>query len=329
MELSISGESLKDTGFTSKSDPFCVVFVKDANGRWIEAGRTEIISNNLHPKWVNRVIVFYRFEEVQEIQFDVYAMAEAFSNNSTSKVDLRKQHHLGTCKSTLGQVLKNDGAWSGALQIGGNVRGRVTVRSEEVAASNTLCTIQLRCSSLVGGGWGRGLSPFFKLSKLREDGSEVGCYKSEVKPNNANPSFMEIKATAVQLANGDFYRPMKLEIFSYVNNGNHQYVGEVQISLNQLSDMSQNKSTLEIHNILKKGAFAGNLHCDGFVMTPQPTFIEYIKGGTQLSFMVAIDFTSSNLAANDQRSVKICASFTRSFQNLRTNTLLLIVHGFI
>ena len=177
MELSLSAESLKDTGFTSKSDPFVVVLVKDSRGLLTEVGRTEIISNNLHPKWVTRVVVFYRFEEVQEIQFDVYAMNESFKSNNAAGVNLRNQHHLGTAKSTLGEVVKNEGAWSAALQIGGSARGRIIVRSEEVAASNTLCTISLRCSNVQGGGWGSGVSPFFRLSKLREDGSDVGCYK--------------------------------------------------------------------------------------------------------------------------------------------------------
>jgi copine 5/8/9 len=47
----------------------------------------------------------------------------------------------------------------------------------------------------------------------------------------------------------------------------------------------------------------GTLDCDAFSMVPQPTFVEYIKGGTELSFMVAVDFTASNLEANLPKSL--------------------------
>lgn len=35
VELSVSGQNLLDRDVTSKSDPFCVLFIED-NGRWME-----------------------------------------------------------------------------------------------------------------------------------------------------------------------------------------------------------------------------------------------------------------------------------------------------
>ena len=57
----------------SKSDPICAVFLKDqVNKTWREVGRTEIIWNNLNPKWEKKTTVDYYFEERQFLKFMVY-----------------------------------------------------------------------------------------------------------------------------------------------------------------------------------------------------------------------------------------------------------------
>ena len=66
---------------------------------------------------------------------------------------------------------------------------------------------------------------FIRLSKLREDGSYAPVYKSEVKQGNANPAYAEIVGTTVQLANGDLFRPLKIECFEWLNNGSHKLIG--------------------------------------------------------------------------------------------------------
>lgn len=208
---------MKDVGLTSQSDPFLVVNIRSPGGKWIEQGRTEIISNSLNPGWVKRMIVYFKFEEIQEIQFDVYSMSDSYKTNSADNTDLSRQKHIGTVKSVLGTVVKSSGAWVGTLAVGGYQRGKILVKSEEVANSNTLCKIKLRCSNLKGGGFGWSVSPFLKISKLREDGQITACFKSEVKANNNNPVFAEIKGSAVQLANGDMFRPMKVRQSTIIN----------------------------------------------------------------------------------------------------------------
>ena len=152
VELSISAQNLKDTGFTSKSDPFCVVSLQEggSNMPFKEVGRTEIISNNLNPDWVKRMFLYFKFEELQVIKFDIYAMDEAFKTSSADSVNVKRQHHLGSVQAYLGQVVKSAGAWGGALVVNGYQRGVVQVKSEEVAQSNTNIEMRLRVSDLKG-----------------------------------------------------------------------------------------------------------------------------------------------------------------------------------
>lgn len=86
--------------------------------------------------------------------------------------------------------------------------------------------MKLRCSNVENQeGMMSKSDPFFKLSKLREDGSYTYCYKSEVRMNNLNPAFQEIKGTIVQLANGDLFRPLRIEVFDWNRNGSHTLIG--------------------------------------------------------------------------------------------------------
>ena len=44
--------NLRDMDIFSKSDPFCVTFIRPfGSDKWHELHRTEIIMNNLHPEW--------------------------------------------------------------------------------------------------------------------------------------------------------------------------------------------------------------------------------------------------------------------------------------
>jgi hypothetical protein len=49
-----------------------------------------------------------------------------------------------------------------------------------------------------------------------------------------------------------------------------------------------------------------------------PSFLDYIRGGTEVNFTVAVDFTASNGNPNDQRSLHY-----RDIEMKRTTCLLL------
>jgi Ca2+-dependent lipid-binding protein len=71
LELTVKCENLCDKDVFSKSDPFCVMFIKKG-GHWYELGRTETVTDNLSPEWQKKFVVEYSFEERQEVKFEVY-----------------------------------------------------------------------------------------------------------------------------------------------------------------------------------------------------------------------------------------------------------------
>ena len=70
VELSMNCSKLEDMDVFSKSDPFCVLYVKE-NGRtgaWRCIDRTETIDNTLEPHWQKKFILQYKFEERQMLR---------------------------------------------------------------------------------------------------------------------------------------------------------------------------------------------------------------------------------------------------------------------
>jgi hypothetical protein len=305
IELSLSAQGLKDKDINSKSDPFCVVYMRSATAKeWTEVGRTEIIANHLNPDWVTRIMIYYHFEEIQHIKFAVYDCDTSFNSSETKNLDLSKQDFLGEAETPVAPIVKTSGYWQGPLiRKSGNARGNITVHTEEVANANGLITMQLRCSKLENQAGLLGTSnAFIKLSKLREDGQYAAFFRTEVKMNNLNPAFNEIKGSVVQIANGDMYRPLKVEVYDWRKSGTHVLIGEAEVSLNQLQEMATSRDALPIMHPDKRSKSGyvngGLLNCDVFNFQLQPSFVEYVKGGTEVSFMVAIDFTASNIEAN-------------------------------
>ena len=99
VELSIRGQDLADMDLFSKSDPFCVLYMKDSKTKgWICLDRTETIDNTLHPEWQKKFILQYKFEERQLLKFEVY---DADDNSS----NLDNHDFIGGLECSLGEVV--------------------------------------------------------------------------------------------------------------------------------------------------------------------------------------------------------------------------------
>ncbi|KAI4875934.1 hypothetical protein NFI96_034513, partial [Prochilodus magdalenae] len=71
VELRVSCKSLLDRDTLNKSDP-CVILMVQTQGQWTELDRTEVIKSNLNPVFAKVLMLDYYFEEVQKLRFEVY-----------------------------------------------------------------------------------------------------------------------------------------------------------------------------------------------------------------------------------------------------------------
>uniref|UniRef100_A0A8B9G5G8 C2 domain-containing protein n=1 Tax=Amazona collaria TaxID=241587 RepID=A0A8B9G5G8_9PSIT len=101
------------------------------------------------------------------------------------------------------------------------------------------------------------------------------------------------------LCNGDPDRTIKVEVYDWDRTGSHDFIGEFTTSYCELARGQHGLNVYEVVNPkkkLKKKKYlnSGTVTLLSFSVESDPSFLDYIRGGTQLNFTVAIDFTASN-----------------------------------
>lgn len=298
IEMTLSCRNLLNKDILSKSDPYCMVQMKDSwTEKFVEIGRTETVNDNLNPEWVKKFIISYNFETVQKMRFEVW------------DVDPDGKDFLGQFETTLAEIV----AFSGRQFIGkltgipGKDCGDLIIVTEEISSCKQIVQMQFRAKSLTKMSWLWRNDPFLVLSRSNEDGTFSVVLKSEPVSSTQNPLWMPITMRVRTLCNGDYDRTIKIDCYDNRSNGDHKLIGSCHTNLRTLSlGPSQNKYPL-IHPIKQKTK--SNYTNSGFVelnsigITEEITFLDYIRSGTQMHFAVAIDFTASNGPPRDPQSL--------------------------
>ena len=94
IELFVSAKNLTDLDTFTLSDPVCTLKVKNSKlGGYISYGETEVIDNNLNPKWVEHFQVEYYFDKQQYLLFEVW------------DDDEENRELIGSCETTLSEIM--------------------------------------------------------------------------------------------------------------------------------------------------------------------------------------------------------------------------------
>jgi hypothetical protein len=193
-------------------------------------------------------------------------------------------------------------------------RGKVYLRAETKSHCNDLLHLQLSAKKLDNkdGMFGKS-DPFVVVSRCKEDGTWVVVWKSTVVYNNLNPTWPLMRVKVQTLCNGDLHRPIKVDIWDYESSGAHQYIGGFRSSVQELIDAPTSARTYAVVNDSKKksgfratfGMYknSGSLIVNRCIVEPRPSFLEYIRGGTSISLVVAIDYTASNGSPSSSSSL--------------------------
>ncbi|XP_057556905.1 copine-8 isoform X2 [Hippopotamus amphibius kiboko] len=106
---------------------------------------------------------------------------------------------------------------------------------------------------------------------------------------------------ANKLDKKDFFGKSDPFLVFYRSNedGSHDFIGEFTTSYRELSRGQSQFNVYEVINPKKKGkkkkyTNSGTVTLLSFLVETEVSFLDYIKGGTQINFTVAIDFTASN-----------------------------------
>uniref|UniRef100_A0A8D1IGX0 Copine-5 n=1 Tax=Sus scrofa TaxID=9823 RepID=A0A8D1IGX0_PIG len=314
VEITVSCRNLLDKDMFSKSDPLCVMYTQGMeNKQWREFGRTEVIDNTLNPDFVRKFIVDYFFEEKQNLRFDLYDV-------DSKSPDLSKHDFLGQAFCTLGEIVGSPGSrleksltigafslnsrtgkpmpavsngsglWMESLRttgleasggVPGKKCGTIILSAEELSNCRDVATMQFCANKLDKKDFFGKSDPFLVFYRSNEDGTFTICHKTEVMKNTLNPVWQTFSIPVRALCNGDYDRTIKVEVYDWDRDGSHDFIGEFTTSYRELA---RGQSQFNIYEVTLL-SFAVESEC---------TFLDYIKGGTQINFTVAIDFTASN-----------------------------------
>ncbi|KAJ1349656.1 hypothetical protein KIN20_005253 [Parelaphostrongylus tenuis] len=302
--LTLRASKLRDRDVFSKSDPMCVVSQLvgrlTGNAHWRECGRTEQLQNTLDPEWSTQIRIEYFFEEKQTMRFEIYDI------DSTS-TELSAHDFLGRIECDLAEIVSNR-PFRKALSGLKRNSGELIIWSDEIdEGSKEQVLFRLRAKKLDRKGLFRKSNPFMKLYRISDDGSRVLAHRTEAITRKLNPEWKPFEVNAKLLCNGDRSKPVLFECFDYHTNGSHSLIGSCQMSLDDLlTNEIKSKPLINEKKRERKGnkyKNSGTLEFDGIQILKQHSFLDFIAGGTQLDFAVAVDFTASNGAVHKPTSL--------------------------
>jgi len=85
-------------------------------------------------------------------------------------------------------------------------------------------------------GWFGTSSPFLRFFRSREDGNWLKVHETPVKQKDLNPNWRPFTIKMQKLCNGDEYRPIRVECWSYFKNNEHKSLGCVEFCINDLKN---------------------------------------------------------------------------------------------
>ncbi|KAJ8301692.1 hypothetical protein KUTeg_020679 [Tegillarca granosa] len=277
VEISVSCRNLIDADVFSKSDPLCVLFVEEPGTKqWREFGRTEIIWNNLNPDFVKKFVMHYYFEQSQKLKFEVYDVDSKSS-------DLSKHDFLGRAECTLGEVVSS----------GSKFLCLRNLALEQVHFQ--FCAHKLDKKDFFGKS-----DPFLTFYRANEDGTWTVVHRTEVIKKTLNPTWRPFVIPVRSLNNGDYDRSIKVECYDWDADGGHDFIGEFTTTLRELSRGPGERNVFECFNPKKKEKKGAKYQNSGTVelmsckIEKVYSFLDYVRGGTQLHCTFAVDFTASN-----------------------------------
>ncbi|XP_032557148.1 copine-7 isoform X1 [Chiroxiphia lanceolata] len=318
VELRVSCKHLLDRDTLNKSDP-CVLLLMQSQGQWMEVDRSEVIKSNLNPVFAKIFTVDYYFEEVQKLRFEVY------DSHGHAGVGTHDDDFLGGMECTVGQVspgtpTRGPPPWCplpdpGLSQIVAQKRvtkplflkygkfagkSTITIISEEISGNNGYVELAFRAKKLDDKDLFSKSDPFLEIYRIDDDRSEQLVYRTEVVKNNLSPVWEPFKVSLNSLCSCEEKRKLRGVVWDYDSRGKHDFIGEFFTTFEEMQKaMGENKVQWDCMNPkykIKKRNYknSGVVVLLDLKIHRVYSFLDYIMGGCQIHFTVAIDFTASN-----------------------------------
>jgi hypothetical protein len=178
--------------------------------------------------------------------------------------------------------------------------GKITIEVEELSGNKEIVTFLLSARKLDKMDWFGKSDPYLQIGRSTESNQYVVVHRTEVIKNDLNPNWKKFTLEVRSLCNGDYDRDLKFEVYDWNSSGNPDYIGSFHTNLRNLSKGCCQENVFDCVNEekrKKKGSKytnSGTVILNSIMIESQPSFLDFIQGGTQVNFTVAVDFTGSN-----------------------------------
>uniref|UniRef100_A0A7N5ZWG5 C2 domain-containing protein n=1 Tax=Anabas testudineus TaxID=64144 RepID=A0A7N5ZWG5_ANATE len=293
VELRLTCKGISDRDALSKPDP-CIVLNMKSHGQWMEVDRTEVIRSCVNPTYSKVFTLDFYFEEVQRLRFELYDI-------NSSHNGLKEADFLGSVECTLGQIISQRKLSKALLRPGGTVgKAIITITAEELTGNDDYVELSFSARKLDDKDFFSKSDPFLEIYRLNDDATLQLVYRTETVMNNLNPVWKTFKVSLNSLCSGDHERKLQCTVWDWDSNGKHDYIGEFEATFKEMRGAIDGRQVQwpcinPKYKVKKK-----NYKNSGIVILNQckiikmHSFLDYIMGGCQIQFTVAIDFTASN-----------------------------------
>ena len=296
LDIYIRCTELSQVDQFSKSDPLCVLFMKNM-GQWCECGRTESIPNNLNPRFCQSIELEVGGADYQPMKFTVYDLA-----NFTSQ-DLRKHDVIGSVELELRTLLEEGRPFIGELRLPGDMksRGRIYVHVKDIKGINSKLRLQVKGSKLTKRAMFAKCNAYFEVCcKVGDQEEKEGfhpVYRSQIVARSQEPRWQLADIPMHKLCgrNGN-ETEILLQCWHFVQDGGDDLIGEAKCSINDL--LKQDHKVIQLYPQQqaksRKPKSSGSLNILQCCVEHQYNALDFIRGGCDMKFVCAIDFTLSN-----------------------------------
>ncbi|KAM4600746.1 copine-4 [Polymixia lowei] len=293
VELRLTCKGISDRDALSKPDP-CIALKMQSHGQWLEVDRTELIRSCVNPTFSKVFTLDFYFEEVQRLRFELYDI-------SSSHNGLKEADFLGSVECTLGQIVSQRKLSKALLRPGGTVgKAIITITAEELTGNDDYVELSFSARKLDDKDFFSKSDPFLEIYRLNDDATLQLVHRTEIVMNNLNPVWKTFKVSLNSLCSGDQERKLQCTVWDWDSNGKHDFIGEFEATFKEMRGAMDGRQVQwpcinPKYKVKKK-----NYRNSGIVILNQckiikmHSFLDYIMGGCQIQFTVAIDFTASN-----------------------------------
>ncbi|XP_034029612.1 copine-4 [Thalassophryne amazonica] len=293
VELRLTCKGILDRDALSKPNP-CIVLNMQSHGQWMEVDRTEVMQSCVNPSYSKVFTLDFYFEEVQRLRFELYDI-------NSSHNGLKEANFLGSVECTLGQIVSQTKLSKALLRPGGTVgKTIITITAEELTGNDDYIELSFSARKLDDKDFFSKSDPFLEIYRLNEDATLQLVYRTETVMNNLNPVWKTFRVSLNSLCNGDHERKLQCTVWDWDSNGKHDYIGEFEATFKEMKGAINGRQVQWLCINPKYKVKKKNYRNSGIVILNQckiikmHSFLDYIMGGCQIQFMVAIDFTASN-----------------------------------